>query len=327
MLFTNRLAIDLATGLAMVLLLLTAIQPTYASQQKANTFNCTDATTGTAHYKKSAAEILLNNTSDTSRLACGARVIIRIADDNPGDYEAQLSALRANARYIYYLDRIVLYELGYLISWYVTEVPEETKQNAPMIALIAAQKEQIRVLQQARDAGFDSPEMDYFTSLGIGPVAKALPLLKGVVAEDPQSLQGAAHALLAQTYYALPDMLGGDLDLAIAMMQAARERAPANPRFARLLAGYLLDIAKPDEAIAILKQFLTMKSGMAGWQLMADQLRLAADMAERIGDEGLADQLSKQRSKMFETHNFLQTRTVVSAMGHFGDKDPMAKPD
>ncbi len=113
----------------------------------------------------------------------------------------------------------------------------------------------------------------------------------------------------------------------MAAVSARRDRAPDNPRFARLLAGHLLDIAQPDEAIAILRQFLTMESGTPGWQLMTDQLRLAADMAERIGDVGLADQLSKQRSKMFETHDFLQTRTVVSAMGHFGDKDPMAEPD
>jgi len=310
-----------------VLLLLVILQPLCAAAPENVVFDCLNSTTGNTTQKRQTAVELLKHTYDTTKLACGAQIMTGFADDNTGDYETQLEALRANARYIYYLDRIVLYELGYLISWYVTEVPEETKLNAPMIALLAAQKEQMRILQQARDAGFDSAEMNYYESLGIGPVAKALPLLKGVVAEDPPGLNGAAHALLAQTYYALPDMVGGDLDLAIAMMRAARERAPDNPRFSRLLAGYLLDIEQPDESTAILGQFLSMQPGMEGWQLMADQLRLAADMAKRIGDEGLANQLTRQRSEMFETHDALQTRTVVSAMGHFGDKDPMADSD
>ncbi len=327
MLFVYRSPIKLATSRAMILLLLFIIQPVCVAAQQDVAFNCLDSATGNTEQKRQVAVELLKQTFDTSRLACGAQIMTGFADNNTSDLELQLSALRANARYIYYLDRIVLYELGYLISWYVTEVPEETKLNAPMIALLAAQKEQLRILQQARDAGLNSAEMNYYESLGIGPVAKALPLLNDIVAVDPPGLHGAAHALLAQTYYALPDMVGGDLDLAIAMMRAARERAPDNPRFARLLAGYLLDIEQSDEAIAILGQFLSMQSGMAGWQLMADQLRLAADMAKRIGDEGLADQLRQQRSEMFATHDVLQTRTVVSAMGHFGDKDPMADSD
>ena len=147
------------------------------------------------------------------------------------------------------------------------------------------------------------------------------------IAEDPQGLHGAAHALLAETYYTLPDIVGGDLDLAISMMRAARERAVDNPRYARLLAGYLVDIEQPDEAGSNLKELLSMKTEMSGWQLQADQLRAAAGMAERIGDTDLSEQLTKQRNAMLEAHPFLQNRKVVSAMGHFGDKDPMAVPD
>jgi len=314
------------TKIAMTSLLLTVFQPVYASQQD-DVFDCSAATSGSTQKKQQTAAELLNHTYDTSRLACGAQLMIGLADEKTGDYDAQLLALRSNALNIYYLDRVVLYELGYLISWYVTEVPEETKLNGPMIALIAAQKEQMRILQQARAAKSDSAELDYYEALSFGPVAKALPLLKGVVAEDPQSLNGAAHALLGETYYALPDIFGGDLDLAVAMLRTAMVRAPDNPRYARLLAGYLLDVDLPDEASSILKQLLSMHPSMAGWQLLADQLRVAADMAERIGDNALAEQLSQRRNGMLEKHPFLQTRTVVSAMGHFGDKDPMSDPD
>lgn len=315
------------SGFSIVFLLLLGLQSVFATQQEEGTFNCAAATTGSDQQKQQSAAELLNHTYDTSRLACGTQVMITAADSNAGDYDAQLSALQANALYIYYLDRVVLYDLGYLISWYVTEVPEETKQNAPMIALIAARKEQMRILQQARDAGLASVEMDYYEASVIGPHANALPLLTGTVAEDPQGLHGAAHALLAETYYTLPDIVGGDLDLAISMMRAARERAPGNPRFARLLAGYLVDIEQTDEARSNLKELLSMKTAMSGWQLQADQLRAAAGMAERIGDTGLAEKLSEQRSAMLDTHPILQNRKVVSAMGHFGDKDPMAVPD
>jgi len=310
--------------LSIVLVLLLGLQSVNSSQAEDGTFSCAATSDGSDQQKRQVASELLNHTYDTSKLACGAQIRTMFADDNSGDYDLQLSALQANALYIYYLDRIVLYDLGYLISWYVTEVPEETKQNAPMIALMAAQKEQMRIVQQARDAGLDSAELDYYESRVIGPNAKSLPLLKSTVANDPQSLHGAAHALLAETYYTLPDIVGGDLDIAITMMRSARERDPDNPRYARLLAGYLVDVERSDEALSNLRQILSMETGMSGWQLQADQLRAAAGMAERIGDAALAEQLSKQRSAMLEAHPFLQNRTVVSAMGHFGDKDPMS---
>jgi len=314
----------LTSGFSIVLLLLLGLQSVQATQQEDGAFNCAAASSGSNQQKQQAATELLNHTYDTAKLACGTQIMITFADADTSDYDVQLSALQANAVYIYYLDRVVLYDLGYLISWYVTEVPEETKQNAPMIALIAAREEQ---MQQARDAGLTSTGMDFYEARVIGPHANALPLLTGAVAEDPPGLQGAAHALLAETYYTLPDIVGGDLDLAISMMRAARERAPGNPRYARLLAGYLVDIEQPDEARSNLKELLSMKTEMSGWQLQADQLRAAAGLAERIGDTGLAEQLTKQRKAMLETHPFLQSRKVVSAMGHFGDKDPMAEPD
>lgn len=313
------------SGITILLVLLFGLQPAHASQPDEKTFNCAAAIKGTDQQQLQAADELLKHTYDTSKLACGAQAWISFADANSGDYDAQLSALRSNALYIYYADRIVLYELGYLIDWYVTEVPEEVKQNGPMIALINARAEQMRILQQARDAGMKSPQLDYYQARVIGPHAKALPLLKDTVAEDPQSLHGAAHALLGETYYTLPDVVGGDLDLAIAMLRTAWERAPQNPRYAILLAGYLLDIEQYDEVRSILTELLSMRTEMAGWQLLADQLRVAADMAERNDDQELATRLTQQRDTLFEAHPFLQKRTVVSAMGHFGDKDPMAE--
>ena len=295
--------------------------------EEATDFNCKAATSDNAAERRQAALELLKHTYDTSKLGCGTKVMASIADKSPADYDAHLAALQASATYMYYLDRVVLYELGYLISWYVTEVPMETKLNAPMIALMAAREEHLRLLKQARDAGFETAELDYYEGLSLGPVAKALPVLKDVVEKDPENLDGAAHALLAETYYVLPDLVGGDLDLAITSMQAATERAPGNPRYARLLAGYLLDVDKTDEATAILKRIMSMEPEMAGWQLQADQLRIAAGLAERMGKQGLAEQLTKQREGMLKAHPMLQTRTVVSAMGHFGDKDPMADPE
>jgi len=310
-----------------LMVLLSVLQAVSATAEENTGFSCGAATSFSSAERKQVALELLKHTYDTSKLECGTKVISSFADENTADYDAQLAALQANATYMYYLDRIVLYELGYLISWYVTEVPMETKLNAPMIALMAAREEHLRLLQQARDAGFDTAELDYHESLSLGPVANALPLLKDVVAKDPKNLHGAANALLAETYYVLPDLVGGDLDLAITSMRAATDRAPDNPRYARLLAGYLLDVDKTNEATTILKRIMSLESGMAGWQLQADQLRIAAGLAERIGNQGLKEQLTKQREAMLEAHPMLQTRTVVSAMGHFGDKDPMADPD
>lgn len=310
-----------------LMVLLSGLHAVSANAEENAGFSCESAIGGRAAEREMAALELLHHTYDTSKLECGAKILTSIADADPADYDAQLAALQANATYMYYLDRIVLYELGYLISWYVTEVPMETKLNAPMIALMAARKEHLRLLKQAREAGFDTAELDYYEGVSLGPVAKALPVLQEVVAKDPKNLHGAAHALLAETYYVLPDLVGGDLDLAITSMRAATQKAPGNPRYARLLAGYLLDVDKTDEATALLKGIMSMEPGMPGWQLQADQLRIAAGLAERIGDRHLAKQLTEQREGMLKAHPMLQTRTVVSAMGHFGDKDPMADPD
>ncbi len=289
-------------------------------------FDCAAAMSGSPEQQQQTAAELLDASYDTAKLACAAKTIIAFADSHTSDYEAQLAALQANARYIYYLDRVILYELGYLIDWYVVEVPKDKKLNAPMIAMIAAQKEQARLLQQAHEAGFDTAELNYYESLRIGPNAKALPLLKAVTAEDPKSLHGAAQALLAETYYALPDIAGGDLDLAIEMMRAAWQHAPDNPRYARLLAGYLLDKGQADEARSVLKQILAMQPDAAGLQLQADQLRAASDLAKRIGETDLEQQLWDQRAALLQTYPYLQRRAVVSAMGHFGDKNPMENP-
>lgn len=311
----------------LAVLLLAVCLPVLAAQKQDEVFDCDTTGTGSVESRQQAANELLKHSYDISRLNCGANILIAIADEHPTDGSAQLSALKANARNIFYHDSIVLYQLGYLISWYVTEVPAETKLNAPMIALITAQQEQLRVLQQAKEAGVDAAKLGYYDSLAVGPVSQALPKLKPVVAADPPELNGAAHALLAQTYYTLPDMLGGDLDLAVDMMRAARERSPSDPRYARLHATYLLDVEQADEAITILKQILAMDPVMSGWQLQADELRVARQMADRIGDKKLAEQLLVQRNNMLTEHPYLQTRKTVSAMGHFGDKDPMADPD
>jgi hypothetical protein len=55
-------------------------------------------------------------------------------------------------------------------------------------------------------------------------------------------------------------------------------------------------------------------------------LRAASDLAKRIDEADLAQQLSDTRAALLQAHPYLQRRTVVSAMGHFGDKDPMENP-
>jgi hypothetical protein len=299
---------------------------TLTAQAENSGFDCAAAMVGSAEQQQQLAAELLDASWDTAKLVCATNALSALADSRANDYAAYLSALQANARYMYYLDRIILFELGYLIDWYVVEVPKEKKLNEPMIAMIAARERQERTLQQARAAGFDTGELKYFESLIIGPNAAALPLLQATVAEDPQSLRGAAHALMAETHYALPDIAGGDLRLAIETMRAARQRDPDNPLYARLLAGYLLDTAEDGEARSILHEILTMQADTDGLQLRADQLQAASDLATRIGDAELGQQLSAQREKMFEDYPYLQKRSVVSAMGHFGDKDPMKDP-
>jgi len=299
---------------------------TLTAQADSSGFDCAAALAGSAEQQQQAAAELLNASYDTDKLACAAKSLIAQADNHRNDYQAQLAALQANARYIYYLDRVILYELGYLIDWYVVEVPKEKKMNAPMVAMVAARAEQQRILEQAHAAGFDTAELNYFEASMIGPNAAALPLLQSAVAEDPPSLQGAAHALLAETYYALPDIAGGDLDQAVDLMRAAHQRAPNDPRFARLLAGYLLDKGNVDEARSSLQQILTMEPDSGGLQLQADQLRAASDLAVRAGDAGLAQQLAGRRESLLQAHPYLQRRVVVSAMGHFGDKNPMENP-
>jgi tetratricopeptide (TPR) repeat protein len=117
----------------------------------------------------------------------------------------------------------------------------------------------------------------------------------------------------------MPDIAGGDLDLAIEMMRQARDRAPKNPRYAPLLAAYLLDTGENQEARTILTALLDLQPEINELQITADQLRIAADIAGRIPDVNLAQRLSSRRCAMLDMHPYLQKRHVVAALGHFGD--------
>ena len=286
-------------------------------------FDCSAAMTGTVAERQTAARQLLTETWDTARLGCGAAIMVAIADQNKKSLDDQLAALSTNAQYIYYLDRIVLYELGYLIVSYTTDVPQETMINQPMIDLQAAQDEQVRLLQRADEMGFEDPRLDYFQALTKGPTADAKPLLEAVLAADPPALKGAAHAMLGEIYYALPDIAGGDLDHAIALMRVAHERAPDNPYYSRLLAAWLLDIGDQEESRAILASLLELDAEPGELQLLADQLRIAGDIAGRVPDKALVQTLARQRAAMLQEYPYLQSRKVVVALGHFGDANPM----
>ncbi len=290
---------------------------------QASEFHCTSATTGSIGEKFQAATQLLSESWDTSKLGCGAKTLVSIADQQSENLDFQLAALRANARLIYYLDRIVLYELGYLIVSYTTDVPKEKMINQPMIDLTAAQKEQVRLLKRAVEMGVENPEIHYFEALTIGPTTEAKPILEGVVKTDPPALDGAAHAMLGEILYAMPDIAGGDLDKAIEMMRVARQRAPDNPLYARMLAAWLLDIGENGESQSILASLLELEPATGDLQLTADQLRVAGDIAGRIPDDALVQQLYDRRSAVFKAHPYLQQRTVVVALGHFGDINPL----
>jgi tetratricopeptide (TPR) repeat protein len=298
-----------------ILLLTLATNVTLADSRL---FGCPADTT----FDLTTAEILLQKPWDTAGLACGAQLYIADADKRTDDTAAQLTAVRANERYMYYLDKIVLYELGYLINWYVDDVPEEKKLNAPMRAMIWAQQEQQRLVHRLREANTPPAELDYFEAQTYGVSAQAQPLLLKAVTVDSPSLAGAAHALLAETYYALPDILGGDLEKAVSMMEAARQRAPKNSRFSRILSGYLLDLGQAQRATATLKKLLTLEPTSPEMQLYADQLRSASELAGRMDEPGLSADLSRTRAELLAEHPYLQTRKVVSAMGHFGSNDP-----
>ncbi|MEH6609683.1 MAG: hypothetical protein V7696_09960 [Halioglobus sp.] len=273
-------------------------------------------------FDMATAEILLQKPWDTEALACGAQLYIADADKSPDDIAAQLAAVRANERYMYYLDKIVLYELGYLINWYVDDVPEEKKLNAPMHAMILAQQEQLRLVRHMRDENRPSPELDYFEAQTLGVSAQAQPLLLKAVAADPHDLAGAAHAQLSETYYTLPDILGGDLNKAVSMMQAAGKRSPENPRYIRILSGYLSELDRDEQAISKLRSLLELTPTQSELQLYTDQLRSASELAKRMDESQLASQLNGTRQDLLDEHPYLQNRKVVSAMGHFGSNDP-----
>ncbi|WP_154647561.1 tetratricopeptide repeat protein [Luminiphilus syltensis] len=287
-------------------------------------FDCAAVNEENPDTSEQLANQLLQQTWDIDRLRCGAELLIGVADERAEDPAAQLNALNANAHYAYYLDRIILYDLGHLIVWYVDDVPSEQLVSEPMQALQRSRVQQRQLLERARTTHPNRVELDYYDALLIGAQAPALTLLKPVVSEDPQRLRGAAHALLARTYYDLPDILGGGLAKAIDAMQAALERDPLDARYLRLLAGYRLDDGDRQTARELLLQLANLDVETAGLQLKADQLRAGADLAMRMGDNALQTRLANTRARLLEDHPKLLSRKVVSAMGHFGTNDPRA---
>ena len=128
--------------------------------------------------------------------------------------------------------------------------------------------------------------------------------------------------MMGRLYFQLPETAGGDLDQAVLHLQRAHETARKNIEFQRWYAESLVALGRKPEAGAVLAKMLPLQPEAIERQRFADELRAGIGLAQRAGDDALAQQLTSKRAALFKEFPQLLTRQPTAVMGH-GGADPM----
>jgi tetratricopeptide (TPR) repeat protein len=311
----NRLRALLSAGLWCLL----SSGPSVSGGAPATTeapFDC-DAAVAAAGTAAAAARDLATHTFSLEHLRCAAATLKRIADAEPGSLAAHLDALAVYADYLFFLDEDIRFTFGLMVEHY------HDIETESVAASKAASADFRALLERAGALGGDSPSLLYFEAVGAGIHKDGIPLLERVIATDPSGLGGSAYARLGETYYTLPDLLGGNLQRGIENLRKALEHDAANPRALRLLSRALEEGGDAEAAVEVLARLARLEPRPERLQATADELRNGIDLAGRLGASDLADALRQKREALLRGHPYLMTRKLTSLLMHSGEEHPL----
>lgn len=280
-------------------------------------FDCKTRLDNLSDELELAAITLAQDTFDLSKLECASKAFKSIADANRESLAAQLNALRVYSEYMFYLNQDALHGLSYIV---------EEMHNVETLSverLKKAKPEFNAILQRAITLEPHNPEVILMQASTLGITPEALELLESIIKVDPYGLNGAAHALLGEVLYGLPDLAGGSLEQAIQHLMQAVEINTGDPRSIRLLGRVYEELGNNQRAVEVLTMLETLQPGRSKLQAMADELQNAAQLSARMKAEDLASRLHARRDQLLSAHPYLMKRQSTSLLMHGGETHPV----
>lgn len=265
------------------------------------------------------ASALSVQTYNRESLDCAARLAIAAANAAPDDLQAQGMALGFTAAALDLLGSLKREDLTGTETHLLERIEELSKQALAIGS---------RSLKRAPDNADIKTLYGVVLVLsgqwveverGIAQTRTAMGLFEDVIRSSPATLGGTAQLVLGRIYFELPPLLGGNLERSITLLVDATKRDPTNPQALRYLAEAYDQEMEEEKAKVALTAMLALGSEPGKHQLLADELRMGAGLAQRLGAVDLRTRLLEKRAEHLEQHPELLTRESTAVNGHGGD--------
>lgn len=146
--------------------------------------------------------------------------------------------------------------------------------------------------------------------------------LEIVVKDSPKTLDGLPQFLLGETLDRLPEILGGNSERAVSLLEEAHRRNPVQLDFDIALATAYIGGPTPDKALPIVQSVLTLDPERQNPQDYIDDLKYVVGLAQRIKRPDLALALETQENAFSAKHPYVLQRIDAAAFGH-SDENPI----
>lgn len=261
---------------------------------------------------------------DKNSLGCAADLLSAAAAESPADVALQIQALLANVGYISHVNLLWDFDLyGIRVPEWSARIKHATGQADVIDQRLSAAPADNPDLMAARALyKLTWPNKVTDTKTVMKETRAALALLEQAVAKDPTALGGNALWIMGRVYFDLPEFAGGDAVKAVKLLERAHGQTPNNISLLRYSAYAYAQDRNPPMAKRRLTEILAVDPDPADLQTAADELKNARDLATRLPDPALAQQLTQKRDALLKAHPQLLARKPTAANMH-GGVDPI----
>ena len=265
---------------------------------------------------------------DKNRLGCAADIWFAAAEAAPSDPSLALHALLAMTAYIDHLNTLWNYDVYNIhqVEWSARIEHAMSHGKALEARLTVHPIDDPNLLAALALYKLTWPVKTADTKGQIKESRAAIPLLERAVALDPKAFDGNALWMLGRVYYDLPEFAGGDQAKGLKLLADAYRNTPKNISLLRYTAHVYVDERDIPTAKRRLAELLPINPTPRDLQLMADELKSAYELADRLKDADLAKRLSAKRDVLLNATPQLLRRQNTAANLH-GGVDPITGKD
>ena len=265
---------------------------------------------------------------DKNKMGCAADIWYSLAERAPADTMLQVQALLASTSYIDQVNILAgLDAYGVHQPEFTARILHAVEHGKALEARLAAvPAEDATVLAARALYRLTWPAKVADAKAQIAESRAAMQLFEKAVAIDPKALDGNALWILGRLYYDLPEFAGGDPVKGQMLLERAYRNTPHNIALLRYSAYVFVQERDIKSARGRLIEILALQADPAGLQPMSDELKQASELATRIGETALAEQLISKRKSLLKANPQLLLR-LVPAINLHGGVDPMTGKD